>query len=290
VVRVDTRAERRADPTRRFDELFRRLYPRLYDLCHRLLVDRWEAEDVVQEAFLRLVGAAVIDRPDQEVEAWLRRVCVNLGYNRLRGQRRGRERLERASAELAPGAVATVTGVLALVLVATPAGRSAASGFLAQFRSQRFAVVTFDPSQAGDLAATLRQLGVVHGDLGGVEPEPVATPAAASRLAASRSRSPTPPPSPAGSTPGRASWSAPPGSSASPWTLPRSAATWRPSASSCSTFPACRRRRCGSSGRSATGVTPCRCPSPPTGSTGARPPSTACRGCCSASATASAAP
>ncbi len=107
MVRVDTRAERRADPTGRFDELFRRLYPRLYDLCHRLLVDRWEAEDVVQEAFLRLVGAAVIDRPDQEVEAWLRRVCVNLGYNRLRGQRRGRERLERASAELPPGAVAT---------------------------------------------------------------------------------------------------------------------------------------------------------------------------------------
>jgi Sigma-70 region 2 len=64
VVRVDTRAERRADPTRRFDELFRRLYPRLYDLCHRLLVDRWEAEDVVQDAFVKLVDAPVIDRPD----------------------------------------------------------------------------------------------------------------------------------------------------------------------------------------------------------------------------------
>jgi hypothetical protein len=77
---------------------------------------------------------------------------------------------------------AAVTGMLALVLVATPAGRSAASGFLAQFRSQRFAVVTFDPSQAGDLAATLRQLGTVGGDFGGMEPAPVATPAAAGRL------------------------------------------------------------------------------------------------------------
>jgi hypothetical protein len=76
---------------------------------------------------------------------------------------------------------AAVTGVLALVLVATPAGRSAASGFLAQFRSQRFAVVTFDPAQTGDLPAALQQLGTVHGDLGGMEPEPVATPAAASR-------------------------------------------------------------------------------------------------------------
>ena len=79
----------------------------LLDVAFRVLGSISEAEDVVQEAFLRLVGAAVIDRPDQEVEAWLRRVCVNLGYNRLRGQRRGRERLERASAELPPGAVAT---------------------------------------------------------------------------------------------------------------------------------------------------------------------------------------
>jgi hypothetical protein len=77
---------------------------------------------------------------------------------------------------------AAVTGLLALVLVATPAGRSAASSFLAQFRSQRFAVVTFDPSQAGDLAATLRQLGTVQGDLQGIQPDPVATPAAAGRL------------------------------------------------------------------------------------------------------------
>jgi hypothetical protein len=77
---------------------------------------------------------------------------------------------------------AAATAVLALVLVATPAGRSAASSFLAQFRSQRFAVVTFDPAQAGDPAATLRQLGTVHGDLHGVDPAPVATPAAASRL------------------------------------------------------------------------------------------------------------
>jgi hypothetical protein len=71
--------------------------------------------------------------------------------------------------------------VLALVLVATPAGRSAAGSFLAQFRSQRFAVVTFDPSQAGDLAGTLQRLGTVHGDLGNVQAKPVATPAAAGR-------------------------------------------------------------------------------------------------------------
>jgi hypothetical protein len=97
---------------------------------------------------------------------------------RVPGRLRGRVPAGRARGWLA----AAVTAVLALVLVATPAGRSAASSFLAQFRSQRFAVVTFDPEQAGDLAGTLRQLGTVHGDLQGLEPAPVATPAAASRL------------------------------------------------------------------------------------------------------------
>jgi hypothetical protein len=89
----------------------------------------------------------------------------------------------RLAARFAPRGwlAAAASIVLALVLVATPAGRSAASSFLAQFRSQRFAVVTFDPSQAGDLAGTLQQLGTVHGNLGGMDPQPVATPATAAR-------------------------------------------------------------------------------------------------------------
>ena len=78
----------------RFVALFRERYRELYGLGYRLLRDHGEAEDVVQETFLKLDGHPVLDRPDGEVEAWLRRVCVNLAYNRLRGQRRGRERLE----------------------------------------------------------------------------------------------------------------------------------------------------------------------------------------------------
>src|SRR5512132_2970992 len=96
VVWVDERAERLSGPARKFDDLFLRLYPRLHDLCHRVVGDGFEAEDVVQEAFLRLAGAPVLDRPEEEVGAWLRRVCLNLSYNRLRWQRRARARLERA--------------------------------------------------------------------------------------------------------------------------------------------------------------------------------------------------
>src|SRR5215218_6749707 len=71
----------------RFVAVFRERYRDLYGLAYRLLGDHGEAEDVVQETFLRLDGQAVLDRPDEEVAAWLRRVCLNTAYNRLRGQR-----------------------------------------------------------------------------------------------------------------------------------------------------------------------------------------------------------
>jgi len=80
----------------RFEALFRARYGELYALCYRLLGDHGEAEDVAQETFLKLDGHPVLDRPDEEVAAWLRRVCLNGSYNRLRGQRRATARLDRA--------------------------------------------------------------------------------------------------------------------------------------------------------------------------------------------------
>jgi len=81
----------------RFDALFQRFYAELYGLAYRLLGSRTEAEDTLQETFLKLAGAEeLMERPDPEVGAWLRRVCLNLGTNRIRDERRARERLERA--------------------------------------------------------------------------------------------------------------------------------------------------------------------------------------------------
>jgi RNA polymerase sigma-70 factor (ECF subfamily) len=81
----------------RFVAVFRERYRDLYGLGYRLLGDHGEAEDVVQETFLKLDGHPVLERPDEEVAAWLRRVCLNTAYNRLRGQRRATERLDRAA-------------------------------------------------------------------------------------------------------------------------------------------------------------------------------------------------
>lgn len=101
VVETATAADGR--PAERFDDLFRRFYPRVLPLAERLLGDRAEAEDVVQDSFLRLAragreddGGAIVERPDEVVGAWLRRVVLNLGVNRLRDRRRSAERLARA--------------------------------------------------------------------------------------------------------------------------------------------------------------------------------------------------
>ncbi|SFP75680.1 RNA polymerase sigma-70 factor, ECF subfamily [Amycolatopsis arida] len=63
--------------------------PRLFGLAYRLLGSAHEAEDVVQDAFLRWNGADhVVDRPS----AWLAKVVTNLALNRLTSARARRER------------------------------------------------------------------------------------------------------------------------------------------------------------------------------------------------------
>src|SRR3954447_21452538 len=79
----------------RFDALFGHFYPGLYGLAFRVLGERMASEDIIQEAFLKLSDdAALQSRPDVEVGAWLRTVCLNLAFNRIRGERRARARLE----------------------------------------------------------------------------------------------------------------------------------------------------------------------------------------------------
>jgi RNA polymerase sigma factor (sigma-70 family) len=54
------------------------------------------SEDILQDTFLKLADDRLIQqRPDGEAGAWLRRVAMNLAFNRLRGERRARARLER---------------------------------------------------------------------------------------------------------------------------------------------------------------------------------------------------
>jgi RNA polymerase sigma-70 factor (ECF subfamily) len=82
-------------PSLRLESIMRSARSSLLTLVRRV-VDHAEAEDVVQEAFVRLTNDPVLARPDGEITAWLRRTSLNLAFNRARDVGRWRARAERA--------------------------------------------------------------------------------------------------------------------------------------------------------------------------------------------------
>src|SRR5258708_2646000 len=70
-------------PATRFDTLFQRFYSKLFGLVYRVLGDRMETEDTLQETFLKLSDDAELQaRPDSEVGAWLRRGGIHPAVHR----------------------------------------------------------------------------------------------------------------------------------------------------------------------------------------------------------------
>lgn len=70
-----------------FARLMRDLGPRLLRLAAPMLGDGAEAEDVLQEAFLRLWRAAPDWRPSARIGTWLHTVVYRLALDRLRARR-----------------------------------------------------------------------------------------------------------------------------------------------------------------------------------------------------------
>ena len=102
----------------------------------------------------------------------------------------GRGRVARLGGRARGVAAGLVAALVLTGLLVTPGGRAAAAGFLAQFRSQRFEVVSLDPgqsSQVADVVGGLVQTGVFTGDArqlsGFGEPEVVAGLDEAARVA-----------------------------------------------------------------------------------------------------------
>ena len=74
--------------TRAFDALFTRWGPRLARYLERMLRgDRSHAEELVQEAFLRVHRARANYQPQARFSTWLYRIATNLALNELRRPR-----------------------------------------------------------------------------------------------------------------------------------------------------------------------------------------------------------
>ncbi|NOJ95092.1 sigma-70 family RNA polymerase sigma factor [Corallococcus sp. CA049B] len=83
---------RRGDPEA-FESLVLQHQDRLYDFCFRMLGDREEAHDLVQEIFVSVHQNVRRFREDARLSTWLFRISKNHCLNRLKYlQRRGRGR------------------------------------------------------------------------------------------------------------------------------------------------------------------------------------------------------
>ena len=74
-----------------FAALVHATYRRAYGLAFRLVRDRFEAEDVVQEAYLRMFRSMEGFREDARVETWMHRIVTNVAIMRLRSRGRSAE-------------------------------------------------------------------------------------------------------------------------------------------------------------------------------------------------------
>ena len=79
------------------EELVRRHQRRIYHIAYRLLHDPQEAEDAVQEVFIKVYENAHRFEPKASVAAWLHRITANHCLNLLR-RRRPQESLDQEGA------------------------------------------------------------------------------------------------------------------------------------------------------------------------------------------------
>ena len=78
---------RRGD-RRAFEELVELTHRRVYSLAYRLTGDRVEAEDVAQEAYLRMFRGLAGFREEARFETWMHRIVTNCAISMMK--RRGR--------------------------------------------------------------------------------------------------------------------------------------------------------------------------------------------------------
>ena len=64
--------------------LYETFYKRVYNVCYRVLYDSLEAEDAMQESFLKAFSNIATYNETVPFEAWLVRIAVNTSIDKLR--------------------------------------------------------------------------------------------------------------------------------------------------------------------------------------------------------------
>jgi len=106
-----------ADAHRQFvAALFARHGESLLRYVSGLLRSRHEAEDVVQEAYVRMLGAAALERVESRARAYLFKVATNLAYDRFRARREsGHVDVEAPAPDAGPDVIVDFAQGLAIV-------------------------------------------------------------------------------------------------------------------------------------------------------------------------------
>jgi RNA polymerase sigma-70 factor (ECF subfamily) len=81
------------------EELYRKYGALVRRRARSILGDDHEAQDAMQEVFVRVIAAMAEFRGQSQPSTWLYRITTNLCLNRIRDSRRRRDRLAEASEE-----------------------------------------------------------------------------------------------------------------------------------------------------------------------------------------------
>lgn len=82
------RGAQRGDPAS-MDALVEQFAPRIFGFLYRLTFSREDAEDLMQEVFVRVARTLRAYQHDGRFEPWIFRIAGNLARDRIRRQRRG---------------------------------------------------------------------------------------------------------------------------------------------------------------------------------------------------------
>lgn len=87
---IDLVKELQAGNQAAFKEMFDRYSPLVYNVAHRMLQSKQDAEDVTQEVFFQAYKSLQSFRAESQISTWLYRIAVNRSLNHRRNRKPGR--------------------------------------------------------------------------------------------------------------------------------------------------------------------------------------------------------